>query len=65
MFHSVLVGVADPLAFLERAVAGIALDEQDFLGTAKSRHAPDRVFDVASFVAAGNENAGGKRSVRE
>ena len=62
---AVLVGVADPLAFLERAVAGIAFDEQDFLRGAELRHPQDRVFDVASLVAAGNEDAGGKFPVRK
>ena len=65
MSQTILVGVAHPFAFLEGAVAGIAFDEQDFLRGAESRHAPDRILDIAALVAAGNENAGGKFAVRK
>src|SRR5258708_24042105 len=59
------VGIADAFAFLERAVAGIALDEHDLLSRAEFRHAQDGVFDIALLVAAGNENADGKFAVRK
>src|SRR5437762_5853207 len=44
---TILVGIADPFAFLKSAVAGIALDEDDLLRGAKPGHAQDRVFDIA------------------
>jgi len=61
----VLVGVAHAFAFGKGVVAGIAFDEQDFLRRAESRHAPDRIFDIAALVPAGNQDAGGKPPIRE
>ena len=65
MSQLILVGVADAFAFRERAVAGIAFDEDDFLVRSKFRHAPDRIFDVAALVAAGNDDARREFAIRE
>jgi hypothetical protein len=59
----VLVGVADALAFFEGAVAGVSLDEQDFLTGGEFRHPQDGALDIAALVAAGNDDADGEFAV--
>ena len=58
-------GIANPLAFLKCAVAGISLDEQNLLSSAESRHPQNSVLDIAFFVPAGNDDAHRELAIRE
>src|SRR5262249_51682514 len=54
---TILIGIADALAFRKRIVTGITFDEDNLLLRAEAWRALDGVLDTAALIAARNDDA--------